>query len=73
MVSINGCEPCDLVGDKDMKNIVLIDKTPLWAWTLFLYQASLQDKEKKPYMYGSNNMYCLGEYNNVLNTQEVKK
>lgn len=73
MVSINWYEPCDLVGDIDMENIVLIDETPLWARTLFLYQASLQDIEKKPYMYGSNDMYRLSEYNNVLNAKEVKK
>jgi hypothetical protein len=73
MVFINWCEPCDLVGDNDMENIVLIDEKPLWAWTLFLYQASLQDTQIKPYMYGSNNMYRLGEYNNVLNAKEVKK
>ena len=72
MVSINWFEPCDLVGDNDMENIVLTDEKPLWAWMLLIYQMSMQNKDIVPYMYGSNNMYFSGKYRNILNTKEVK-
>jgi hypothetical protein len=56
-----------------MENIVLTDKAPLWAWTLLMYQMSLQEKDNVPYMYGSNNKYTRGKYKTILNTKEVKK
>jgi hypothetical protein len=62
-----------LDGENTMENIVLADEAPLWAWMLLMYQMSLQEKDNVPYMYGSNNMYTLGKYKNILNTKEVKK